>query len=227
MNLIVRAIRKARRMAKFYSRQGRARRMGIVYKAPGYIYKDSFSPNSVVVDVGCADDPDFSIHMIGKYGLKAYGVDPTKKHEPALSRLEERFNGKFKHVPLAVSAMDGSITFHESLDNTSGSILAEHTNIQRDAVNSYDVESVTLSSLIARIERTDVDLLKLDLEGAEYDLLSSVRKEDLEPFRQIYIEFHHHCTNHSIEETKKLVHVIEGFGYTAFSLDDHNYLFFR
>lgn len=227
MNLIFRAIRKARRMAKFYSRQGKARRMGIVYKAPGYIYRDSFSDNSVVVDVGCADDPDFSIHMIGKYGLKAYGVDPTKKHEPALNRLEERFQGKFKHVPLAVSATNGSITFHESIDNTSGSILAEHTNIKRDSVNSYDVESVTLTSLIDRIEKTDVDLLKLDLEGAEYDLLSSVQQEDLEPYRQIYIEFHHHCTNHTIEETEKLVRTIENFGYTAFSLDDHNYLFFK
>jgi len=227
MNLINRAVRKARRMAKFYSRQGRARRMGIVYKAPGYIYKDTFGTSSVVVDVGCADDPDFSIHMIDKYGLKAYGVDPTKKHEPALTRLEERFQGKFKHVPLAVSAMDGSITFHESVDNTSGSILAEHSNIMKDEVNSYDVESVTLKSLIERIDKSDVDLIKLDLEGAEYELLNSVKKEDLAPFRQIYVEFHHHCTNHTIGETEKIVNAIENFGFTSFSLDDHNYLFFR
>ena len=227
MNLIYRAVNKAKRASKFYARLGKARRMGIAYKHPGYIYKDTFTNDSVVVDVGCADDPDFSIHMIGKYGLKAFGIDPTKKHEQSLVKLEQQYEGNFKHVPVAVSAREGTITFHESVENMSGSVLTDHTNIMRDEVNSYDVESVTLKSLVDRIDTSNVELIKLDIEGAEYDLLKEVKKEDLAPFKQIYIEFHHHCTKHTIEETMQIVQLIESFGYTSFSLDDHKYLFFR
>ena len=208
-------------------RKGKARRLGMFYRHPGFIYRETLDDSSVIIDVGCADDADFSLHLIDKYGLKAYGIDPTRKHRPALNSLEEKLDGRFKHLPLAVSAKNGTITFHESETNQSGSILNDHTNVVRDKVNSYDVESVTLKSLVERIDNPDVDLLKLDLEGAEYDLLKSITKEDLEPFRQIYIEFHHHCTSHSVDETKQIVRAICAMGFEEFSLDNHNYIFYR
>ena len=227
MNLIQRAVRKVKKIAKFQLRKRKARSLGLYWQHPGFIYRESLDESSVIIDVGCADDADFSIHMIDKYGLKAFGVDPTQKHRPSLAALEERFAGRFKHLPLAVSATNGNITFHESAENQSGSILNDHTNVMNDSVHSYTVESVTLHSLIQRIQKPDVDLLKLDLEGAEYELLSAITEEDVKPFRQIYIEFHHHCTNHSEEETRALVSSICAMGFDVFSLDDHNYIFFR
>ena len=227
MNLITRAARKASRAAKFHLRKGNARRLGMSYVHPGFIYRDTLDNSSVIIDVGCADDADFSLHMIDKYGLEAYGVDPTRKHRTSLSQLEEKMAGRFTHLPLAVSAKNGTITFHESANNQSGSILNDHTNVMRDAVNSYDVESVTLQRLTDRINKPQVDLIKLDLEGAEYDLLKDIKEEDLRPFRQIYIEFHHHCTSHTITETKEIVKAICAMGFDVFSLDDHNYIFYR
>ena len=227
MNLFRRAVRKAERAARFHLRKGKARRLGMFFRHPGFIYRESFDDSSVIIDVGCADDADFSLHMIDKYGLKAYGIDPTRKHRPALNSLEEKLDGRFKHLPLAVSATNGTITFHESETNQSGSILNDHTNVIQDKVNSYEVESVTLKNLIDRIDKPDVDLIKLDLEGAEYDLLKNITADDVKPFRQIFIEFHHHCTHHSIEETQAIVEAISAMGFETFSLDDHNYIFYR
>ena len=227
MNLIKRAYRKANRVAKFHLRKAQAKKLGVSYVKPVYIYQDVFNDSSVIVDVGCADDADFSVHMITRFGVQAYGVDPTRKHRIALKSLEEQSNGRFKHVEVAVSSTNGKITFHESAENQSGSILNDHANVMKDTITTYDVESVTLQSLIKRIDKPRVDLLKLDLEGAEYDLLTNISDEDLKPFQQIFIEFHHHNTNRSPRETKVIVDSICNFGFKVFTFDDHNYLFFR
>ena len=227
MTLIKRAFRKAQRITKFHMRRGKARRLGVEFVYPNYVYRNIFNQSSVVIDVGCADDADFSVHILDRFDAQVFGVDPTRKHRGALKALEERSEGRFKHLALAVTSTEGGITFHESAENQSGSILNDHSNVMTDTITTYDVESVTLKSLIQRIDRTQVDFLKLDLEGAEYDLLNNITSEDLKPFRQIFVEFHHHNTSRTPDETKEIVQSIANFGFSVFSFDDHNYLFFR
>jgi FkbM family methyltransferase len=203
------------------------RKLGIQFFPPNYIYFDNFNELSVIVDVGCGHEAEFSKLMIEKHNLNAFGVDPTMKHTPALKMLEESTKGKFHHLAIAVTKKDGFITFHESRQNESGSILLEHINMQNDEITTYNVESVSLSELVRRIGTTSVDFIKLDIEGAEYELLDKICDEDINPFKQIFIEFHHHCTNHSTQETKFLVQDICSKGFKVFTLDHHNYLFYK
>lgn len=199
----------------------------IKYYPPNYVYFDNFNKLSVIIDVGCGHEAEFSRHLIEKHNLQAFGVDPTLKHIPFLKILEETTKGKFHHLALAVTQKDGFITFNESRQNESGSILTEHINIQNDEIISYNVESVNLRELVRRIGITPIDLIKLDLEGAEYELLNEISNEDINPFKQIFIEFHHHCTNHTTEETMLLVRNICSKGFKVFTLDRHNYLFYK
>jgi hypothetical protein len=101
-------------------------------------------------------------------------------------------------------------------------------NVQNDDTVPYPVTAVTLKSLMKHLDTAAVEVLKLDLEGAEYDLLSAVDEEDLAPFRQLFIEFHHHAIEHFDEaDTRRLVKRICELGFRSYSLDDHNYLFER
>ena len=73
-----------------------------------------------------------------------------------------------------------------------------------------------------------MDILKLDLEGAEYGLFDGMKAEQLLPFKQLSVEFHHHAVSHFSEAgTRRIVKLISGFGFNEFSLDDHNYLLYR
>src|SRR5207237_1029470 len=141
--------------------------------------------------------------------------------------LARTSNGRFTHVPLAVTSKSGVLMFHESRQNESGSVLANHTNVLHDQTDDYEVESVTLSELTRRISPNKVDFLKLDLEGAEYDLLGEATDTDLQAVGQLFVEFHHHCTDHTIHETESLVRRIASKGFHVFTLDRHNYLFYR
>jgi FkbM family methyltransferase len=194
---------------------------------PNYVFLDRFTPSSVIIDVGCGYDAEFSRHLIEAYGLHAYGVDPTRKHAPALKALADASHGKFQHWPLAVSQEVGRLTFQESRNRESGSLLPEHTNLREDVSIAYEVESVTLGELVQRIGSKSIALAKLDLEGAEYELLKKAAPQDFAAFDQLFIEFHHHCTRYTIQDTQDIILKLKGMGFVAFTLDHHNYLFYK
>jgi FkbM family methyltransferase len=228
MNVVERATRRMGRELRKFARLRKARRAGLVYVAPNFLYRPDLSPASVVIDGGCSYEADFSVCLMRRYGVRAFGVDPTRKHREALRRLESEHPGRFVHVPCAIAAADGVLTFHESRVNESGSLLNDHVNVLHDETTSYDVEAVTLRSLLARLDVETVDILKLDLEGAEYELLAGLTPDELQPFKQVFVEFHHHAVSQFVDDdTRRIVAFISSFGFRAFSLDDHNYLFCR
>jgi FkbM family methyltransferase len=228
MSLIARITRRIRRDLKKHIRLRQARREGLVFVEPNFVYRPDLAAGAVVIDAGCSYEADFSVCLIRRHDVRAFGVDPTRKHSGALRQLERQYPGRFAHVPCAIAATDGTLTFHESRVNESGSLFADHVNVIHDETTSYDVEAVTLTTLLKRIGIELVEILKLDLEGAEYELFERMTADDLRPFRQVFVEFHHHAVNHFGDaDTRRLVGRISGFGFRAFSLDDHNYLFYR
>ena len=223
-NVIRRTVRKAVRLQQF-------KKKGIKYCPPNFIYfpeKWQKDHVPIVIDVGCGYKAELSVMMIERWGAKVFAVDPTMKHRPALSKLCDKYGSLFCHVPFAISAHDGIQTFFESRINESGSIMPDHVNVVNDETISYEVKSYTPLSLLAHCGVDSAAMLKLDIEGAEYDLLKSMSNNDLLPFGQIFVEFHHHAVQQYCEaDTIRLVDKICGFGFRTFSLDDHNYLFVR
>jgi FkbM family methyltransferase len=226
--IVRRAAAAVRREVTKQVRLREARRRGLVFVPPNFVYRPELSADSVVIDGGCSYEADFSVCLMRRHGVRAFGVDPTRKHAPALRTLERAYPGRFVHVPCAIAAVDGVLTFNESEQNESGSLLKDHVNVLQDRTTSYDVSALTPRSLLERIGVEAVDILKLDLEGAEYSVLEGIRDEDLRRVRQLFVEFHHHAVNHYTEaDTRRIVELVCALGFKAFSLDDHNYLFYR
>ena len=226
--MIGRILNKLRKIYLFNSNIGLIRRNNISFEKPNYLYKENFGDNPVIIDVGCASHPDFSLHMINKFGYHSVGVDPTRKHFDSLKYYEEKLNGKFKHLPFAVADKTAELTFNESVNHDSGSLMDSHTNVKQDEIIQYKVKALTIGDLIKELGVDKIDYLKLDLEGIEYSLLKDISKDDLLLCEQIFIEFHHHCIEeYKIKDTLNLVDRIEKFGFKSFSLDKHNFLFVK
>jgi FkbM family methyltransferase len=226
MSIVQRAAGKISRIAKKACRIANLRHKNFLYMPPNFLYSPTFTKDSIIGDVGCGQDADFAVAMINTYGVKAYVIDPTRKHQEALSKLVAAHRGRLIHLPFALSAKEGVLTFHESKSNESGSLYSEHVNAVNDETIIYDVKAINLRSLVELIGVPEIDMLKLDLEGAEYSLLSEATKEDLSPFKQIFVEFHHHAvpiftTDNTFHTVKKMIE----FGFDSYSLDDHNFLF--
>lgn len=228
MLIFTRIARKLVRDIRKHIRLRQARKMGIVYVEPNFLYWPRINPGDTVVDAGCSFEADFSVLMIERHGARSFAVDPTLKHRPDLAVLEARYRNKLFHLPFAIGPSDGELIFHESKTNESGSLLDSHTNVKSDEIVSYAVRSVTIRKLVEELKADKIAILKLDIEGAEYPLLFSVSSSDLAPFDQIFIEFHHHAVlNYSKKDTKSIVDRIKKIGFKSFSIDEHNYLFWR
>ena len=228
MQFLMRVNRVIRRTIKKTWRLQQFKRRGIKYVPPNFIFFPDLTPSSTVIDAGCGYEADFSVAMIEGYGAKAIAVDPTLKHRPALKKLTEKYKGRFEHLPFAISISNGTLNFHEPKTYESGSIFSDHGNMKRDDFSIYEVTAINLKSLLDHIDIDQIDILKLDIEGAEYEFLEEIARDDLLAFKQLFIEFHHHAVKRYTQtDTRRLTEKVCGYGFESYSLDDHNYLFSR
>jgi hypothetical protein len=63
-----------------------------------------------------------------------------------------------------------------------------------------------------------IDLLRLDMEGAEYDVVRALPLMDLRP-SQLVIDFHHHYPPNSIADTEQALQELHAIGYRIYARD--------
>jgi FkbM family methyltransferase len=99
-------------------------------------------------------------------------VEPNPR---SLSKL--KFNLEHNRIPAkvvnaAASDRNGQATLHAGTTSTGFSLLADHPNRMHD---SFTVATTTLQTLIAEhFPAGRVDLCKMDIEGAEFDVMETV-----------------------------------------------------
>lgn len=121
-----------------------------------------------------------------------YAFEPDRDTFALLKRNVEANNLTGMHLyNVALSDKVGTAEFH--VDHANPGSLRMSLNYQRMPKDTVTVETLTLSEVIGRqLPDTDIDFLKLDVEGAEdavlRDLASTGR---LKAVREMLIEFHH------------------------------------
>ena len=110
-------------------------------------------------------------------------------------------------------------------DGVSGSLLASHSYTGE---SELAVRTTSFAEILAGAGRTECDVLKLDIEGAEYEVLDALCSGGaIRSTRQLLVEFHHHCTDHPLEHTLSSVAKVEAAGFRVGHAEDRNYLFVR
>lgn len=136
-----------------------------------------------VLDLGCGVDFLFSIAMLEK-GMKVLAIDPNPKisefpKHPDLHFVNKAIVPKFSKDPIEfnlyndVDAFSSIHTAHDvSFVKKNGKVL---------------VETITIEELKKQFDIQHIELIKIDIEGAEYALLESF---DHALSRQLSIEYH-------------------------------------
>ncbi len=111
----------------------------------------------------------------------------------------------------ALATNDELITLHEDRTSekwfSSASLLPGAWNGQQDT-QPLTVPALTLSTLLANLDRP-VDLLKLDIEGAELAVLRAAQA-DLSQIKHIILEYHPHQQN----PLSELLELLEKAGFS-------------
>ncbi len=138
----------------------------------------SFDTPHVIVDLG-AHAGSFVIKLRSRYpAARVVAVEPAPR---TFSRLTRNVGGLPGVTPVnaAVSDKDGEASFTEERLSW-GSRLSP--------TGGQTVETMTLARLRARYQLPLIDVLKVDIEGAEWDVLRS--DADLDGVRHVLIELH-------------------------------------
>lgn len=124
--------------------------------------------------------------------------------------LCERYNRpNIKIMNQAVYNSHGSIQFYipkGDIHSVSSTIKNDFHNSLYDMVwdNSVTVETINLSDFIGGLNETHNVYLKLDIEGAEYDVLEQMMLDKtIDSIRHLFVEFHNqYISNEKLQEHK-------------------------
>lgn len=130
---------------------------------------------------------------LGEFTNELESYYPIKKAilvEPSITnynKIQPRQNYVLLNK-IASSVTDQTVTFTEDVDSPyNGSVVFNYFNNAKE----YTIKTTSLRSLIELMNSDDdIDILKIDIEGAEYDILLNASDVDLMKFRQITVEFH-------------------------------------
>ena len=143
--------------------------------------------DSVIYSVGLGEDISWDTALVDKYGCDVWGFDPTPK---AIRHVEHVAPGQHYHFTAEGLHTRGpeSMVFTMPKNPKWVSMRAGQHAGMGDKVS---VTVNTLENWMRANGHTSLEILKIDIEGAEYAVLESwLKQPGALPFRQLLVEFH-------------------------------------
>ena len=187
------------------------------YDIPGF----TLAPHMTVIDIG-ANQGFFSLYAASK-GADVYSFEPCLDNFKILqwNVLNNGLENSVRITNAAVTNKEGEVNLFVGLDTSgefmSGCVSTRDENRGGAGVLTQSTRSVTLDSLLrdSKIERCD--FLKMDCEGAEYEILASTSAASFKKIARISME----CHENRVQEAAAILKsagfdiVYEGQGETA------------
>jgi FkbM family methyltransferase len=148
------------------------------------VHPDELGTASVVYSGGVGNDITFEHALVERFGCRVVMFDPSPTGRATMARPENQI-APFHFVPVALAGHCGELSFHAPIHAEEGSYY--HST---DGGETCRVPCTTLTALMREQGHSTIDLLKLDIEGSEYEVLDEIIEHRL-PVRQICVEFHH------------------------------------
>ena len=177
----------------------------------------SIDRHSTVYSFGVGEDATFDTTLIKKFGLTVHAFDPTPKSIEWVKR--QAFSDRFVMHDFGIASFDGVVSFNPPEDPSHVS----HTLLDRPATKeqAISVSVKRLPTIMKELGHDQIDILKMDIEGAEYDVIDDVKSSDIRP-QQILVEFHHRFPGVGLHKTKIAIEKIFSMGYSLFSVSSTN-----
>jgi FkbM family methyltransferase len=148
--------------------------------APGALNKDS-----VVVSAGAGHDISFETELIDTFGCKVILLDPSPTGKATFER-NEAHHCSMIYVEKGLSERSGIHRFSEPEDRNEGS----YRTAALDGPSTVAFDCLSLPDLQRRFAFERIDLLKIDIEGAEYGVIRDALQKRL-AIHQLCVEFHY------------------------------------
>ena len=175
--------------------------------------------NSIVYSLGVGEDIEFDLAIIDRCGVALHAFDPTPSSINMLAAAD--LPGRFHFHPWAVSAEDGAMRFFPRVrkDGSKSAVMFTTVADVASRDDAIEVPAYSPASISSRLGHARIDLLKMDIEGAEYAVLDGLLSSPVKP-TQLLVEFHHRFPAIGLEKTADIVTRLQAAGYKIFAVSE-------
>lgn len=163
----------------------------------------------LVYSFGIGEDISFDLEMIERFGATVHAFDPTPKSIAWLKTQD--LPESFHCHELGIGGHDGTASFVPPKN-------PEHVSHRlATAGQGVEFQVQTLRTVMQSLGHSQLDVLKLDVEGSEYASLENILASGLK-IPQLLIEFHHQFPEIGDQKTLTALDELEKFGYQVFAV---------
>ena len=187
----------------------------------GWVVDESLlNKESVIYSVGVGSNIDFDIELINSFGATVHAFDPTPRSIEWVKN--QQLPKHFIFHPFGLSAENGHMDFFPPAKASSTHFspidrYGDTNNIVRAPVKDID-------TIASELKHKEIDLLKMDIEGAEYEVIEALPKNRV-AINQILIEFHHMYKGIPISKTVDAISTLSNLGFELFNISQRTYEF--
>ncbi|MDH4358880.1 MAG: FkbM family methyltransferase [Candidatus Berkelbacteria bacterium] len=167
-------------------------------------FKSNFKlgKGSIVVDIG-AHEGVFSL-FCAQYSNRVYAFEPDPENYATFEKnLALNSSLKVKLYNLAVASSSGKKKFYSRLDRVSGGLVSWF-NPLNSSTKVIEIDSISLENIFRILGNRNIEILKVDCEGAEFEIFRSLPPKYLKKINSIAIEIHE-TAGSALQLEKKLV----------------------
>lgn len=163
--------------------------------------------DAVVYSLGIGEDISFDLSLIERFGVGVDAFDPTPKVKKWLAA--QSLPPQFHFHAAGIAGHDGEEAFYAPPreDWVSHSVIPARQYGRESA--RFPV--MRLSTAMRRQGRSWIDVLKMDIEGAEYVVIEQIIREKI-PVKQLLVEFHHRLSSVGTDKTKAAIAQLKKYG---------------
>lgn len=126
---------------------------------------------------GVGEDITFDLGVIDRFGCQVFAFDPTPR-AIAFVECHAKEVKNFHFMPVGLWSEDTTLRFYAPRDPAHVS----HSVVNLQKTDAYfEAHCRSISSLMAELGHDRIDLLKVDIEGAEHEVIRSMLTDGIRP----------------------------------------------
>jgi autotransporter strand-loop-strand O-heptosyltransferase len=176
----------------------------------------SIEPGSVVVDIGACIGV-FSRFAESKGAKKIYSFEPDYLNYMCLKSNKPDNCIAFN---VGVAGKTYIAEFFKDINIGGHSLIGLDVNKTRTG-SIENVVCISINDLLCNIPDDKIDYMKIDTEGAEFDIFMSCSDYNLLRINQVVVEFHHMLLNNK-SLFNEILAKMSNLGFNSFVVNDYN-----